>query len=131
MKFKTVRAKIVEIVLENCEVFTFNADDVSIVMDGLSFRQFKGLAVYRVKKASIKIDGKAKASGGWKDERWQDRICRDITQVWIGYDNGESQGFFIPWGDVDEYENSLEKDSIEKTYTGMEYVYTIDENVKK
>lgn len=112
----------VEIVLENCEVFTFDACDISVIVKGLGKSFWSGDFVYNTAKyAQIYIKKSAEASGGWENEKWQDRIRQDIAQVHLNFADGSSLGYHLDW-DIEgsDYENSYEEDTeneVEKVYT--------------
>ena len=63
------------------------------------------------KDACIFIDKKATASGGWDNEKWQDRIHQDITQIHINYTDGTTEGYHLDWDiETSDYRNSYETD---------------------
>lgn len=108
MKEKEIKSY--EIVLENCECFEFDPKDVMIEFDGLG-KHFYGYDEFTcVEHTLIGIHRKAKAKGGWENERWQDRIDKDITQIHVNYSDGSSICFWPKWCDDSDYENSFETD---------------------
>jgi len=113
----------VEIVLENCEVFTFDACDVTVLVGGLGASFWSGDFVFdNAKYAKIYINKDAKASGGWENEAWQDRIHKDITQVHLHFEDGSSVGYHLDWDiETSDYENSYEED----TENELQKIYTI------
>ena len=107
---------LVEIVLENCEVYGFLKKDVDVYLDGLSKHYIGGEEFTDVEHCAIffyeKPDKPLKVMiyEDFTEKDWWKRItrCPDITQIHI-----DGQIYFVKWGD-DEYTNPyqtcLEKD---------------------
>lgn len=107
---------LIEIVLENCECYTFKREDVSILLDGIGRHIFGTTDLQTVEHCLIRIDNKAKCANELEDWQsdWQTRIHKDITQVHI---NGEC--YYVEWSDESDYENDYETDidtSFDKMY---------------
>lgn len=101
--------KSVDITLENCESYEFDAKDISVRFKGLGRSLAYGSDYLTAEETEICINKEAKATGGWGDGKWQNRIHKDITQIHINYTDGTSQGYFVNWGEG-EYENEYETD---------------------
>lgn len=113
------KIEIVEIVLENCEVFAFEAKDVNIQLRGVGKNVWGESSLTMVKEAYIQIEKDAIASGGWDNEKWQDRIHHDITQVWLNYSDGSQEGYHVNWSDKSDYKNYYQsewEDKFTKNY---------------
>ena len=114
----------VEIVLENCEFYRFDAKDVDILLDGIGRHFWGGFCdLTTVERCTIIIDKGAKPTNkleDWQDENWAKRIHKDITQVSV---NGAT--YHVYWGDG-EWENEYEYDIDE----GDRMVYKIGKNIE-
>lgn len=108
-----VKLEKVEIVLENCEVFTFSGQGIGIELGGIGKSVWGDkLEFDTAKYAKIVIAKDAKATGGWDNEKWQDRIHKDITQIHLTYTGGFSFGYHLDWDiEKSEYENAYETDT--------------------
>ena len=110
------KVKSVDIVLENCEVYNFNADDVNVQLRGLGRNVWGADDFLIAKEAHIQIKRNAVGSGGWDNDKWQDRIHHDITQVWFNYSDGTQVGYHLSWSDKSEYENYYQSEWEDKFY---------------
>lgn len=99
------KLKTIDIVLENCESFSFDAKYVDIQLRGIGKHIWGENCFTRVKEAYIQIEKNVVASGGWDNEKWQDRIHHDITQIWLNYEDGSEEGYHVTWSDKSDYEN--------------------------
>lgn len=117
-------SKAVEIVLENCEVYKFKAEDVTVLLDGLGRHFYGGADVLNyVSHCLIEIDKDAEPINDledWQEKDWRKRIHKDITQVWI-----DGVGYHVAWGEG-EYENEHEIDIDD----GTRMVYVISRTRK-
>ena len=105
------KIKFIDIVLENCEVFTFDAKDVNLTLEGLGRSYHNGYKFNTVKDAMIIINKSATASGGWDNKDWKERISKDITQIWVYYSDVDCVGYHLDWDiEKNEYKNTYEKD---------------------
>ena len=100
--------KKVSIVLENCEYYDFNPENVTVILDGLGKHCYGiGKDLDTVEHCLIKIENNAKCTNELEDwqESWQKRIDRDITQVQI-----DDITYYVNWNKDSDYENEYEKD---------------------
>ena len=107
-----MKVKYYDIVLENCESYRFESSGLDVYLEGLGLHYF-GTESYKVAKhAMVCIEKQAKAIALDEDSRpWQERIDRDITQIHIFYDNGESETYHLDWDmEYSDYENAYETD---------------------
>lgn len=100
----------ITIVLENCETFTFCSGDVSLLLDGLNKHIWGGVEYNSVDHALIEIKKEAECNSELGED-WRKRIHKDITQVWLKYDDDSEVGYHFDW-DIEngEYENNYETD---------------------
>ena len=104
------KIKSFELVLENCEVYTFDADKVDVRLNKIG-KHFWGKDVLQTaEEALIIIQKDCSYTGGWEDEKWFNRIHQDITQVWFKYEDGTEEGYHLDWCDDVKYENIYETD---------------------
>lgn len=87
---------IVDIQLENCEVFSFKEEDVlRLEFQGIKKYLCFGKMRTKAKHTLIVIDKNAKPkTEGWQDENWLSRIRRvpDITHIYIG-----KEAYTVDW----------------------------------
>lgn len=101
----------IDIVLENCEAYTFSAKDVNLVAQNLGLNVWGDSPFLKAEHIMLMIKKQAKAISQDEDsEPWQQRIDRDITQIHLHFENGKTIVLWPEWGEDDSYENSLETD---------------------
>ena len=101
----------VEIVLENCEVYLFPPENIYTILRGIG-KTVDGLGErLTVEEVAIYIEKNIKTRTSleeWQKD-WEERIDRDITQIWFNYDE-HSEGHYVRWSNESDYENAYEKD---------------------
>lgn len=103
----------VDVVLENCEAYTFEAKDINLQVQNLGFNIWGKDPFLKAEHIMLEIYDDAKAIEQDKDsEPWQKRIDRDITQIHLHFENGETIILWPEWSDSD-YENDFEKDIVQ------------------
>lgn len=77
------KQKQIEVILENCEVYSFNEDDCELLFNGLSLRWSRGKVRYFVDNTILRIKKSAKAESEWRTEDWKYRLtrCGDIVSI--------------------------------------------------
>lgn len=98
----------VELVLENCEAYTFDIEDVDLYIDGLGEHWFGNDKFIKAEHIAIVIHGDAKAEkmDDLDDESdWQHRIDKDITQIHL-----DGKCYWPVW--EGDYENIYETDIV-------------------
>ena len=104
------KSELVEIVLENCDVYGFRRDDLGIYLDGLGKHYFGSSEFDTVEHCAIVFherpnkEIKVVTYDEAVDKDWWGRIKRnpDITQIHI---NG--QAYYVKWAD-DEWNNKFQ-----------------------
>lgn len=102
---------VVELVLENCEVYGFSRKDVDAYLDGLGKHYFGKDKYNMVEHCAIIIHDDCKKPAKVivfdedQDKDWWGRITRnpDITQVHI-----DGECYFVDWSDYDEWDNTYQ-----------------------
>lgn len=112
-----MKKKIIELVLENCQVLQFNPEDVYVEFEIVGGSIWKGVDAVRIKNVYICIDKEAKAVNvDFEDEDWKERIkIPDITH--IDY-NGVSYSIW-------EYKGEWENEWQTLTETDDEFIIEI------
>lgn len=120
---KNKRIKTIDIVFENCEVYSLTPKmiDMCVVNDirrniGVNVFQYEDGEVYEslsCKEMLLSINHKGLTTiGGWDDKTLlEDRIeNKDITHLDIIYEDGSNDYISVPWMDKDrnEYINALQ-----------------------
>lgn len=106
------KSSIISIVLENCEYYDFDAENVIVILDGIQIKQYGTSGpMYVAKHCLIEIDNDAKTLNDLEDWQtdWKDRIDRDITQIQM---NGIT--YHVKWAEDSDYENAYETDLHDK-----------------
>lgn len=119
----------IDVVLENCEFFSFDAKSVAIWLNGLNKHIFGTTTYNNVSHTALVIEDTVKVleNGTCDKEDWQKRIHRDITQIEVYYDNGEMDRYFVDWCMESDYENAYQKDIKEP----FRHIYIISRTKKR
>lgn len=124
----------VDVVLENCEAYTFKAEDINLQVQNLGFNIWGKDPFMKAEHIMLEINEKAEAINQDPDsESWQKRIDRDITQIHLHFTNGSQIILWPTWCTDDEYENSFEKDIVEyqPAHETMQRYYIISPTKRK
>lgn len=102
----------IDVVLENCEFFAFSAESVALWLDGLNKHIFGTTTYNNVSHTALVIEDTVKVleNGTCDGEDWKTRIDKDITQIEIRFDNGDTERYFVDWCNKSDYENKYETD---------------------
>ena len=114
------RLKSVEIVFENCEVITVNSSDVEdlhLIWDKGDLQKDvssnKLNKVFYLDSAIIKIKNSGNLECEWAGclNTSFKRILayNDITQMYLKYEDGSEDAFYVQWPETDEEENSKQQ----------------------
>ena len=114
------RLKSVEIVFENCEVITVNNSDVEdlhLIWDKGDLQKDvssnKLNKVFYLDSAIIKIKNSGNLEYEWAGclNTSFKRILayNDITQMYLKYEDGSEDAFYVQWPETDEEENSKQQ----------------------
>lgn len=97
-----------DIVLENCEVYSFDEKDTAVYFDGFSRHIFSGKNYDSVKHTCLILpkSAQAKAFHDISDD-WQKRIPKDGGDI-VTIDFGE-QRYWVDWDDKNEYSNRYQQ----------------------
>lgn len=97
----------IQIVLENCEVLTFQDRDCAIYLDGIGRHYYgKGSDHQTVRNAMIMINYNAEPEldEDWGTDDWRKRLeVNDITQIWI-----DNDCYFVDWCADSDYTNAYQ-----------------------
>lgn len=119
----------VDVVLENCEYYSFKAAGLSIYLDGYWKHCFGKTTYIGFNHIAIVIEDKVEVlnNGTYDKEDWQYRIDRDITQIELHYSDGTMERVFVDWCEDSDYENMFETDIKEP----FRHIYIISRTKKR
>lgn len=119
------KLKTVAVVLENCESYTFRAENVNLIVQNLGLNCWGQSVFLKAEHIMLEIEKVAKpfSDDSFEHEDWQNRISQDITQIILAYDDGTQYTLWPAWSDESDYENTYETDQVSDN--GMEMIYII------
>jgi len=127
------KIKNIHVVLENCEVFEVPAESIDLlIINGIKTQilinayQYENGETMEHQNAeyihlSIFKSGELKDLTEMGNGNDINRLHRhnDITQIELNYDDEESIGYYVPWGEHD-YTNEYQKSEFKNNYYGKE-----------